>query len=48
LLTGLYPHQAGVASGTLDPAELFAVTDALGNYSLDVNLSARATFRLME
>src|SRR5439155_18548775 len=35
-------------SGTLGGAEPFAVTDALGNYSLDVNLNAQPTFRLME
>jgi hypothetical protein len=35
-------------SGTLGGAEPFAVTDAQGNYSLDVNLGAAQTFRLME
>jgi len=34
--------------GMLGAAEPFAVTDALGKYSLDVNLTAQTTFRLME
>jgi len=35
-------------NGTLDPTEPFAVTDSLGKYSLDVNLNAQSSFRLME
>ena len=35
-------------SGTLGAAEPFAVTDERGNYTVDVNLGAQATFRLME
>jgi hypothetical protein len=36
------------ANGTLDTGEPSAVTDDLGNYSLDVNLNGQTTFRLME
>jgi hypothetical protein len=36
------------ASGTLGAAEPFAVTNSLGNYTLDVNISAQPTYRLME